>query len=490
MGVCMMHIYQKHEIRQMDHQAVKQGFSMFTLMENAGRGLFQKIEPLLVEQGRILILAGKGNNGGDGIVLARYLKKHGYHTSLALPLGRPQTKVAKQHLQYYKKQGFTVDTWDQHQAYHVIIDCLLGIGTKLPLRNHVKDIVNWCNQMNCLRIAVDVPTGIVADHGEVDQAFQADYTFCLHGYKPAAFLLPASQFFGKVEVVDIGLKQTSNIRMLTKTDVPKTWPMRQQAAHKGTFGTSLLIAGSDHMPGSALLGAIGAIRTGTGKLTIATTTLAASMITPRVPEATFLLNGLQKIANGTIPEKIAAIGIGPGLDDRKNILLALKNLNNYDKPLVIDAGALIPLSEWYQKNERKQPIIITPHPGEFSRLTNTSIENIQANRINMAKNYAQTYEVTVVLKGQYTVIAFPDGEVRINPTGNNALAKGGTGDVLTGMMVSMLATHEHWKDAVANAVYIHGLCADEWIHTYTSSSMVASDFDRLLPTVIRTFETR
>lgn len=489
MEVCMMYVYHENEIRQIDKQAVAQGLSMYTLMENAGSGLFQHIQSLLNENDRILILAGKGNNGGDGIVLARYLKMHGYQVTLTFPLGEPKTKVAKEHLRYYESQGFSVDLWNQEQTYDVIIDSLLGIGTKLPLHKNIQEIITWCNQKDALKISIDLPTGVQADHGKVDEAIIADYTFCLHGYKPAAFLLPASQFFGNIQVVDIGLKQTSNIRLLTKTDVQKTWPLRQQAGHKGTFGTSLLIAGTDHMPGSALLAGIGAIRTGTGKLTIATTTKVASMITPRVPEATFLLNGLQKIANGVIPEKVAAIGIGPGLDDQQQVISALQTLNETDLPLVIDAGGLIPLEQWKQKNNRKQPIVITPHPGEFSRLTNKSIEDIQANRITLANNYAKTHGITVVLKGQYTVIAFPHGEVRINPTGNNALAKGGSGDVLTGMIVSMLTTHNHWQDAVNNAVYLHGLCGDVWVEHNSSASMVASDFDQLLPTVIRSIET-
>lgn len=489
MEVSIMYIYSKKDIQKIDNNAVQQGFSLYSLMENVGIGLFQKVSKLLSKHEHILILAGRGNNGGDGIVLARYLKQNGYQVTLTFPLGNPTTTVAKEHLRFYEAQGFTIAKWNKSNSYDVFIDCLLGIGTKLPLQKTIREIITWCNQMNGLKIAIDLPTGVVADHGEVDQPFQANYTFCLHGIKPAAFLLPSSKFFGKVESIDIGLQQTSKIKVLQKEKVIRSFPQRRNAAaHKGTFGTSLLVAGNDHMPGSALLAAIGAIRTGTGKLTIATTKLVASIIATRVPEATFLLNGLQEIIDGNIPEKVFAVGIGPGIDDKEKVLLALNNLITKNVPLVVDAGALIPLNHWHDTT-RETPVILTPHPGEFSRLTNRSIKDIQANRIQLAQNFAIEHQVTVILKGQYTVIAYPDGHTLINPTGNNALAKGGSGDVLTGMITSMLTTHVYWKDAVANAVYIHGLCADEWIKRYSSRSMTASDFDQLLPIVFKDFET-
>lgn len=483
-----MYIYYKKDIQTIDKQAVEQGFPMYSLMENAGRGLYQKVKPLLSKTERIIILAGRGNNGGDGIVLSRYLKQNGYQVSLTFPLGLPKTDVAKRHLYVYECQGFTIDQWCQNNTYDIIIDSILGIGTKLPLQSNIKEIIHWCNNTTGLKISVDIPTGVTADNGKVEQAFQADYTFCLHGFKPSTFLLPASHFFGIVDSVDIGLKHTSMIRLFNQNDVKNTFPKRNKAAHKGTFGTSLLIAGNDYMPGSALLSAIGAMRTGTGKLIVATSKLAASIIATKVPEATFLLNGLQEIINHNIPEKITAIGIGPGIDDHEKATAALKKIIKLNVPLVIDAGALIPLKNW-KINESNLPIILTPHPKEFSRLTNIPVQDIQANRIQFAQQFALKNKVTVVLKGQYTVIAYPDGQVLINQTGNNALAKGGSGDVLTGMILSMLSTHENWKDAVANAVHIHGLCADEWTKKYSHASMVASDFDMLLPSVLRKIES-
>lgn len=482
-----MHVFYQKEIREIDQQAEQQGFSLFSLMENAGRGLAEKIEPLLKADDRIIILCGRGNNGGDGIVIARYLLQAGFSVSICFPLGDPTAKAAKQHLHYFKEQKHRTEDWNRNRNPDVIIDALLGIGITLPLRENTRDVIDWCNSTDALKIAIDLPTGVLADRGEVGEggAFMADVTFALHGAKPSAFLLPSSTYYGKMETVSIGLKQKSGIEVIQRKRVAETLPKRPFASHKGSFGTSMLIAGSDEMPGSALLAATGAIRSGTGKLIIGTTKFAASVIAPVVPEATYVWNGLEKAARGELPEKIATIGIGPGIADEKLVTEALRVFMQLDLPLVIDAGALLKRESWAAKG----PVILTPHPGEFSRLTGMAVADIQANRIELAREFSNEHQAILVLKGNDTVIAFPDGEVFINPTGNSGLAKGGSGDVLTGMIVSMLATHEYAKDAVINAVYVHGLCAEKWSETKSEASMAASDFATLLPIVLKDLES-
>src|SRR5690625_3967532 len=259
MGYCLrevnsVHIYRAKEIRAIDETAVQQGLSLFTLMENAGRGLAEKIKPLLTKEDTVLVLSGRGNNGGDGIVLARYLLKAGFHVSLTFPLGSPTSETARQHLDYFKQQGFNAVDWNRAEQFDVLIDCLLGIGTKFPLRESVTDCITWCNEQTALHISVDMPTGVQADRGEVtkDHVFRADYTFSLHGMKPSAFLLPSSNYYGKTDIVSIGMKQAGKWKVTEKETVQATLPRRESFSHKGSFGTSLLVAGSDEMPGSAL----------------------------------------------------------------------------------------------------------------------------------------------------------------------------------------------------------------------------------------------
>lgn len=482
-----MYVYQEEDIRHADETAVKQGVSMTELMDRAGKGIFNQLQHYLNKTDHILILAGPGNNGGDGIVLAHYLAQAGFSVELTFPLGDVKSSTANQHLEHYQRGQYTVTTFSNTNDYKetVIVDALLGIGTSLPLRQNVKEIIQWCNKSQALKIAIDLPTGLVANHGEMDEeVFKADYTFALHGVKPSAFLMPSSIYYGEVKTVDIGLPQTSSMQTISHQTVQNGFVKRSFDAHKGSFGTGLLIAGTDEMPGSVTLSSIGAIRTGIGKLLVGTTKHASSIVANFVPEATFSFQIKEMIAHQRIPDTVQTIAIGPGLDDEEEVKQMVDTLWETDKTLILDAGALLPRDNWH----RKAPTILTPHPGEFSRLTGVDTKTIQANRIELAKAFSTKHHLILILKGTFTTIAFPNGDVFINLTGNDALAKGGSGDVLTGMLIGMIHNTRSLEDAVRNAVYIHGLCADEWKKDAATHSMVASDFQFLLPKVMRTFD--
>ena len=471
-----MFIYTSKQIKEIDTQAEKKGMSLFALMENAGSGLYGNIKSLLGVNDQILILAGKGNNGGDGIVLARYLKNNGYNVKLAFPLGEPQTVTAKEHFSYYQACGYEGQIYSKEWKADWIIDALLGVGSQLPLRKDLSEVTDWINNRNAKVIAIDHPTGVSSDTGEADEhAIRADYTFSLHGYKPSTFLFPASEHYGKVSVIDIGVPQTSSWRIWCEEDVRMTLPKRTGNTHKGTYGTALLVAGSDEMPGSAALAAVGALRFGTGKLSIATTKHAATIIGTLAPEATFSYN----LHTVQIDHRFSSIAIGPGLTPNEKLEQFIADILEKPIPIILDAGAL----SIRKYKPRSHATILTPHPGEFSRLTGKTSKEIQLNRINLASEYAQQNRVIIVLKGKYTVIAFPDGTGYINVTGNSALSKGGTGDTLTGMLLASVGTHDHIEEAVANAVYIHGLCADEWVKYNGEQTMLAHDIGRTLPEI-------
>lgn len=471
-----MYIYTSNQIKAVDKDAEQKGMSLFALMENAGNGLYCKIAPLLKKTDKVVVFAGKGNNGGDGIVLARYLKNNGFHVKLTFPLGEPLTKTAQEQLTYYRACGYEVSPFTKEYEADWLIDALLGVGSHLPLRSNLLQITDWINHQPGKVIAIDLPTGVAADNGKIDKyAVRADYTFSLHGFKPSAFLFPSSEYYGELAVVDIGVPHASKWRVWSEKNVRETLPKTTGNTHKGTFGTTLLVAGSDEMPGSAALAAIGALRSGTGKLVIATTKHAASIIGPLAPEATFLYN----LQSEDIDNRYSSIGIGPGLVPNKNLEQFITAILKLPQPVVLDAGAL----NKRQYNRKENITIITPHPGEFCRLTGKSTAEIQKNRILFASEYAKEYHVIVVLKGKFTVIAFPDGTGYINPTGNRALSKGGTGDALTGMLLASIGTHKTMKAAIANAVYLHGACADDWSVKNGEQTMLAHDFDILLPKV-------
>lgn len=228
------------------------------------------------------------------------------------------------------------------------------------------------------------------------------------------------------------------------------------------------------------------MRSGVGKLVIATEAEAMAMIVPRLPEATYVQNGMQRIAEQLASvDAYRAAAIGPGTEPDRMTEDALSVLLESSMPLIVDAGALS--RRTYA--ERQAPVILTPHPAEFSRITGVAVAELQKHRADYAAEWAERLGVAIVLKGQHTVTAFPDGEVWINPTGNSSLAKGGTGDTLAGIMLGMLCCHNDWKHAVLNAVHMHGACADEWTKTRSPHTLLAHELAELLPEVWAAFES-
>jgi hydroxyethylthiazole kinase-like uncharacterized protein yjeF len=480
-----LYIYTSKEIKEIDALAEKQGMPPFSLMENAGSGLFREIASICKKEETIAVFAGKGNNGGDGIVLSRYLIQNGYSVDLIFPLGEPKTKESLQHFSYFKACGFEAAPFDKNKKYDWMIDCLLGAGSHFPLREDLKDLLEWIGTQGSKVISVDLPTGVSSDTGEVDDnAIKADHTLAIHGYKPSCFLFPSAEYYGKTKVVEIGLPHTSDWRVWTEADVKRDWPKRGPNAHKGTFGTGLLIAGSDDMPGSAALCAIGAIRFGVGKLMVSTTRHASTVISSFVPEATFTFKGLEGLAQEELEKQYSAVAMGPGLYPDEKLEQFISKLLKQDVPVILDAGAL----KEREYPERSEPVILTPHPGEFSRLIQKPSKEVQSNRLELASKFARDHQVHVVLKGEYTIIAFPDGSGYINKTGNASLAKGGTGDTLTGILLASLGNHKEVKTALANAVYIHGRCSDVWVEKNGAQTLAAHDFGMLLPEVCHNFE--
>lgn len=274
-----------------------------------------------------------------------------------------------------------------------------------------------------------------------------------------------------------------SIRPWSNTDVTKHLPHRKTDSHKGSYGTALLAAGSPGMPGAAMLAAKAAMRSGLGKLAVATDKESIIPLAIHIPEATFemdLPGKLQKSDSATYK----AAAVGPGMLPDGKTERTIHMLMELGIPLVLDAGAL----SQREYSMATAPVILTPHPAEFSRITEIPVETLQQNRAALAAEWAEKLQVTIVLKGPETITAFPDGQVFQNSTGNSSLAKGGTGDTLTGMILGMLCMHDNWQHAVLNAVHLHGACADEWTETKSAHTMLASDIPELLPEVMKQFE--
>lgn len=484
-GETGLYIYPAKEIQKMDQEADQLGLPTFTLMETAGTALFYAIKKYITKSSRILVLSGKGNNGGDGIVLARLLKINGYQVDLVFPLGTPESRCATAHFKYYQQVGY--DVGEISHSYDVIVDALLGIGIRYPLREEIKQWIDWINCEKAWKVSVDIPSGVQADSGKVEAAVSADLTLSLHGLKPSAFLEPSMDFYGEKKCLSIGLPQMGSWKCWTKADTQERFFHRNNNMHKGSFGTGLLIAGTDEMPGCAILSATAAMRAGIGKLTVGTTKYVAQVIAAHLSECSYRYDVWHGCFTQEAFASYQAIAIGPGLDHIPNLQEKIDDFLAMDIPLLLDAAAL--QKRVYSVKKRKGAVVLTPHPKEMSRITGYSVLYVQENRLAVAADYAQKNHVIIVLKGRKTVCAFPNGRVFVIETGNVGLAKGGTGDTLTGILLAFLSYYSDVEAAVCNAVYLHGQCADYWAQTAAKTTMLATDLIGQLPVVMKKFES-
>lgn len=427
-------IYDTQEARQIDEWARTSGLPLEVLMERAGSQIATRIKERHTKTERILILCGTGNNGGDGYVIGRELIRDGFDVTLSAPFGKSRSDIATIHAHY--AEAFGLVTEQPCGQYDVIIDALYGTGFDSKRMNQVFEaqcefVSEQKRQGTCI-YAVDVPSGVPTDHATEfkETAIRADVTFQLHAMKRSAFLIRTAPFYGESETVDIGLPTFGEWRVSPK-DLTSLFK-RKPYGHKGTYGTALLIGGSDTMPGSIQLATRAALRTGVGKLQVATTALAKQGIIVQAPEAMVIDQTLSAIQE-MLPS-ISAVGIGPGLS-QEAVGTWVDHLLESDLPVVLDAGALI--KETYP--ERTAPIIVTPHIGEFARMTNQTVTSIQDDLFGQATDYAILHQVTVVLKSHVILIAKPDGGGFVISGASSGLAKGGSGDTLFGILTSLLA---------------------------------------------------
>ncbi|QOY37780.2 NAD(P)H-hydrate dehydratase [Anaerobacillus isosaccharinicus] len=501
------------EMRQIDRYAIEEiGLKEELLMENAGQAFVNEITSLLDKKtAKIAVLIGAGNNGGDGFVISRSLLEKGYHVDVWLipPLEKVKG-AARYHMDVYLKSGFGLISYhtianegfmQQLTNYSHVIDALLGTGFKGTLRSPYKEIIEQVNKSNCSVFTVDLPSGITADGTDVEtlMAIKASHTISFQCPKLSSFIYPPREFYGNLSIVDIGIpklaviKVSSKRHLWTEEDVTRTLPVRRPSSHKGSHGKGLIIAGSKSMTGAPILTTRACHRLGAGLVTLATPCSAHPAIASQLIEATFHLcpskNGEiddLNISNDVLEKRYDAIAIGPGLGRNNNGFFIEALIKGYHKPLIIDADGLYYLKYFLPGLlVRKQVTILTPHLGEFAYLTNESIKMIEKNRFQLSKEFAEKYGVYLVLKGPYTIVTTPEGHQFINTTGNSSLAKGGTGDVLTGMVLALIMQQKDVQMAISNATFLHGRAADYLTENgWNSLSVVASDLVNVLPQVL------
>ncbi len=485
-----MDIVTAQEMYERDRVAVETaGLEGNILMENAGRAVTYDFLPHLSSADKIVVLIGAGNNGGDGFVIARTLLNLGYNVEAWQVV--PDAKIkgdAQVHKRIFQASGHPIeplmnleDLKASLSRADVCIDAMLGIGAKGRLKEPLAEIVRYCNQLSMLRLSVDIPTGVPADEG-IDEfdGFSAHYTSVIEAPKMSAFLQHTQPFYGDWSVVEIGIPKQmipdAGRRTWEMDDLKRTFPGRGDHSHKGTHGKGLIAGGSRLMPGSVAMAARAALRSGAGLVAVATEEEAVPSISPFVQEATFV----KREYGGQVPSLSdydgVALGMGIGREEPEEKLVG-QFVRQCDSPLLVDADGLYLLKGLLDElSAREAPAVLTPHPGEFSHLTGVPIKEVLQSPFSYTREFARRYGVYLILKGPSTIITSPDGEQRVDHSGNSGLAKGGSGDVLSGILLAMMMQNDNLMDALSNGCLIHGHTADLLVQDgHSKVDLLASD---------------
>ena len=516
-----MKILTTDQMRQVEQDCAEAGLPASVLMENAGKAVAEEVKRILgnVSQQRVLVMVGPGDNGGDGLVAARHLHDWGFDVSVCLLSERPSNdssleRVRERDIEVIDAAGGEgLDRFGESlPSAGAVIDAIFGTSKIRTIRSlflQALDMVRRAKkkQPGLRIIAVDLPSGVDADTGEVDPAcLYADDTITLGFPKPGLFSSPGSERVGKVTVVDIGIPAylVGQVTQAGRELINSEWarsvlPKRPLEANKGSFGKVLVVGGSANYIGAVYLACSGAIRVGAGLVTLATASSLQSILASKLTEITYL--PLSEARPGTISAEAArliqpelnqynVLLIGCGLGQSQSAIKLVKSLLLKLKPgissLVLDADALNILAntpKWWQ--QLTDDVILTPHPGEMARLAGLSVDMVQSDRGGTAKKFAQEWHKTIVLKGAYTVIAAPGGQSAISRVANPGLASAGTGDVLSGAIAGLVAQGLSLFEAAACGVYLHGEAGEMVKARLGDAGMIASDLLPELPLVIK-----
>ncbi len=510
-----MKIVTSDEMRRIEQDCAGINLPPSQLMENAGKAIAEEVRRILdhINRQHILILIGPGNNGGDGLVTARHLHDWGAQVSVYLCAERDKDA----NLEQVQQRGITCVAAAQDESLakfnemlssaSCVIDSLFGTGKLRPLQGAPQQVLNSVRaakekENNFRIIAVDLPSGLDADIGTADPAcLDADNTITLGFPKYGLFTFPGAERVGKLSIADIGipghLAEKIKTELITDDWARTTLPRRPLSANKGTFGRVLVAAGSINYIGAAYLACSGAMRVGAGLVTLATAGSLQMILAAKLTETTYLplpesqpgiiaAQAADVIGRQSGQYNVLLLGCGLGQSNTAMKFVSAVFLQPGLPALVLDADALNTLARipsWWQ--ELTNDAILTPHPGEMARLCGVSVEEIQSDRVNIARNKAAEWQKTIVLKGAYTVIAAPDGCCRISPFANPGLASAGTGDVLSGAIAGLAAQGLPLFAAATLGVHLHGKAGEMMESMLGDAGMTATDLLPALPLAIR-----
>ncbi len=512
-----MKVVTSAQMRDLDQTAIEGfGIPSLTLMENAGKAVAEITRSSYPEARFFAIFCGKGNNGGDGLVVARHLHQQGLKVEVFLLANESNlTGDSKTNLEALKNQNPVPiihelssepelnESLSSLEEADIIIDALLGTGSKGPLHGMVAQAVDAINDSNKPVVSIDIPTGINPDKGfPTGKCIIPALTIMLGLPKLGLVTFPGAKYIGKIEIADIGIpdqlvhQKHYSLNYLTIDECSMYIPLRDPEGHKGKFGHVLVLAGSPGFTGAAALTSMSALRAGTGLVTLGTPSSLQPLMATKLTEVMTLglpetnRHSLDINAEQMIHEflnKATVIAVGPGLSTHEATLsLVRKLVISSPRPMVLDADALMAFTQDSAiLKSAKVPVVLTPHPGEMSRLVHLTSYQVQANRINLAQQFSKQHNVYLVLKGAKTLIAEPSGQVYINPTGNPGMATAGAGDVLTGLIVGFMAQSLTPLEASILACYLHGMAGDLAAQELTEFCLTAGDILHFLPIAMK-----
>ncbi|MBM7624036.1 NAD(P)H-hydrate dehydratase [Sporohalobacter salinus] len=514
-----MKVATAQQMQQIDRRTIeKLGIPGVVLMENAGQAVVDTVFELLDYnlESQVVILAGGGNNGGDGFVIARLLNNLGIGVKVFL-LGKSE-KVsgdAEVNLNVLKSLDFEIIELEieddlqyvmqELKRSDLIVDGLLGTGIKGELRGLVPDLIDLINSTDYPVLSIDIPSGLDADTGYPHgKAVKADVTVTFALPKLGLVVYPGCEYTGKLEIADISIPkeavETQQIKSewVTADLARQMLPKRKSFSHKGSFGRAVVVAGSKGMTGAAKLSSLAVLKSGAGITTLGVPKSLHSILEEKLTEvmtkplsetreSCLSLNSFPEIK--ALGEEADVMAVGPGVSQSTEITYILHDIiTDIEIPLVIDADGINVIRELELLKDREAPTVLTPHPGEMARLINKSVDEIEADRIGVASKWATYLGVTIVLKGASTVIATADGKVYVNSTGNSGLSTAGSGDVLTGIITGLMAQGLAGAKASALGVFLHGLTADLALEEETTYTLLAGDLINNLAKAFKTLE--
>ena len=494
-----MKIFTRSQIEKWDEFTVKNdGISSLELMERAADSCAKWFVQNYFEINSFAIFCGQGNNGGDGFVIARLLYKKGFEVILFADQTQEYSENAA--INFKKCQdisGLEILSYENvinhvFKENTILVDALFGSGLSRPIEGQVAHLIEFLNDLDQLKISIDIPSGLMADEviGEDAVVFKADHTLTFQTWKKA-FLHPETGFFcGEIHVLNIGLsddfaanESTSNF-VIDDLLIRTIYKKRNEFSHKGTYGKTTIIAGSFGKIGAAVLATKAALKSGSGLTFILAPKCGYEILQSNCPEAMFISGGENQVINFD-SEKDATVGIGPGLGTHSDTETSfLEFLRIGEKSLIIDADALNILSKNpdYLKFIPENSII-TPHPKEFERLFGQTENSFD--QLNLARKKAKDLKINIVLKGHHTQIVTPSDQVYYNSTGNSGMAKGGSGDALLGIITSLLAQNYTPEHAAIFGVWLHGKAGDFAAEKFSKEAMLPSDLIEELGAVFK-----